>query len=117
MERNGDALPGIDILNTGYGDFELRFDPDSPADVEKAKQAITDMLKRGYAIFVMQDGQTRCVRKFDRDKNVNIIGSTPAEEVPIAETKATASDFVSPRRLFTCNMFCFAPTRLSQASQ
>ena len=90
MHNRDAALPGIDILNTGYGDFELRFDPDSPADVEKAKQTITDMLKQGYAIFVMHDGKTKRVRKFDADKNVYIIGSTPAEEVPIAETKATA---------------------------
>jgi hypothetical protein len=90
MEKNNNILPGIDILNTGYGDIELRFDPDSPADVEKAKQTITDMLKRGYAIFVEQGGKTQRVRKFDVDKNVYIIGSTPAEEVPIAETKATA---------------------------
>ena len=90
MEKTEEAQPGIDILNTGYGDFEMRFDPDSPADVEKAKQTITDMLKQGYAIFVMHEGQTRRVRKFDLDKNVYIIGSTPAEEVPITETKATA---------------------------
>ena len=90
MQKDNATLPGIDILNTGFGDFELRFDPDSPTDVEKAKQTITDMLKRGYAIFVELNGKTQRVRKFDADKNVYIIGSTPAEEVPIAETKATA---------------------------
>jgi hypothetical protein len=83
-------LPGIDVLNTGYGDFELRFDPNSPEDVQKAKETITDMLKRGYAIFVLQGKETFRVRKFDPDKNVYIIGSTPAEEVPITETRATA---------------------------
>jgi hypothetical protein len=90
MQENKTNLPGIDILNTGYGDFELRFDPDSPADVQRAKETITDMLKRGYAIFVEHNGKTQRVRKFDPDKNVYIIGSTPAEEIPIAETKATA---------------------------
>ncbi len=90
MEDKEDPLPGIDVLNTGYGDFELRFDPNKPDEVEKAKQTITDMLKRGYAIFVRQGRDTFRVRKFDVDKNVYIIGSTPAEEVPIAETRATA---------------------------
>jgi hypothetical protein len=84
------TLPGIDVLNTGYGDFEMRFDPDKPDEVQKAKETITDMLKRGYAIFIQQGKETRRVRKFDPDKNVYIIGCTPAEEVPIAETKATA---------------------------
>jgi hypothetical protein len=52
--------------------------------------SFTDMLKRGYAIFVRQGKEAFRVRKFDPDRSVYIIGSTPAEEVPIAETKATA---------------------------
>lgn len=90
MENNENPLPGIDVLNTGYGDFELRFNPNSPEEVQKAKETITDMLRRGYAIFVKKGDETFRVRKFDPDKNVYIIGSTPAEEVPISETKATA---------------------------
>jgi hypothetical protein len=89
-EPNARSLPGIDVLNTGYGDFELRFDPNKPDEVQKAKETITDMLKRGYAIFVRQGKETLRVRKFDVERNVYIIGSTPAEEVPIAETRATA---------------------------
>jgi hypothetical protein len=90
MNTKEDPLPGIDVLNTGYGDFELRFNPNSPEEVEKAKQTITDMLRRGYAIFVRKGTETFRVRKFDADKNVYIIGSTPAEEVPVAEARATA---------------------------
>jgi spore germination protein YaaH len=90
MQNKESTLPGIDVLNTGYGDFELRFDPDKPDEVQKAKETITDMLKRGYAIFIRQGEETYRVRKFDADKNVYIIGSTPAAEVPIAEAKATA---------------------------
>ncbi len=90
MQDNERPRPGIDVLNTGYGDFELRFDPNKPDEVQKAKETITDMLKRGYAIFVRQGEQTFRVRRFDPDKNVYIIGSTPAEEIPIAETRATA---------------------------
>src|SRR5690349_17284436 len=90
MQHTEQTLPGIDVLNTGYGDFELRFDPNKPDEVQKAKETITDMLKRGYAIFVRQGQETFRVRKFDVDKNVYIIGSTPAEEVPIAEAKAIA---------------------------
>lgn len=90
MENNKATFPGVDVLNTGYGDFELSFDPNRPDEVQKAKETITDMLKRGYAIFIRQGTETFRVRKFDPDKNVYIIGSTPAEEVPIAETRATA---------------------------
>jgi hypothetical protein len=90
MKNKEKPLPGVDVLNTGYGDLEIHFDPDKPDEVQKAKETITDMLKRGYAIFVRQGKQTFRVRKFDVDKNVYIIGSTPSEEVPIAETRATA---------------------------
>jgi hypothetical protein len=90
MHTTERTLPGIDVLNTGYGDFELSFDPNKPDEVQKAKETITDMLKRGYAIFVRQGKEYLRVRKFDSDKNIYIIGSTPAEEVPIAETRATA---------------------------
>lgn len=78
------------MLNTGFGDSELRCNPESPEEVQKAKETITDMLKRGYAIFVRKGKETFRVRKFDPDKSVYIIGSTPAEEVPIAVTNATA---------------------------
>jgi cysteinyl-tRNA synthetase len=90
--QNDNPLPGIDVLNTGYGDLELTFDPDKPDEVQKAKETITDMLKRGYAIFVRQGDETFRVRKFDVDRNVYIIGTTPAEEVevPVSKTRATA---------------------------
>ena len=41
MHNTEHTLPGIDVLNTGYGDFELRFDPDKPDEVQKAKETIT----------------------------------------------------------------------------
>ncbi len=88
--RSGKDLPGIDVLNTGYGHCEVRVDPDRPEDIQKAKETITDMLKRGYAIFVHEGKETKRVRKFDVDKNVYIVGCTPAEEVPVMETKVTA---------------------------
>jgi hypothetical protein len=39
---------------------------------------------------VQQGQETFRVRKFDVNKNVYIIGSTPAEEIPMADTRATA---------------------------
>ncbi len=90
MNNTEQRLAGIDVLNTGFGDFEMRFDPDKPDEVQKAKETITDMLKRGYAIFVRQGQETFRVRKFDANRNVYIIGSTPAEEIPAAGTVATA---------------------------
>lgn len=50
----------LGILNVGAGDTSLSFDPANPAEVERAKQAIVDMLRLGYAIMVRvgeQDGE------------------------------------------------------------
>ena len=82
------------MLSTGSGDFEMRFNQDNPEEVQKAKETITDMLRHGYTIFVHEgegpEATTKRVRKFDPDKNVYIIGSTPPEEVPVAKARATA---------------------------
>jgi hypothetical protein len=48
MQTDVKQLPGIDVLNTGYGDFELRFDPNKPDEVQKAKETITDMLNSPF---------------------------------------------------------------------
>jgi len=47
------------VLNAGYDDFELGFDLNQPDVVQKAKETITDMLKRGYAILVRQRNTSR----------------------------------------------------------
>ena len=82
--------PGIDVLNTGYGDFELRFNPKArPRRSKGPNQTITDMLKRGYAIFVRQGKETFRVRKFDMDRT--FISSAHARgRSSINGTRATA---------------------------
>ena len=65
------------------------------AGVDDAVYPLNDENSRDKANFVGQKGNdiyeyTAPVRKFDANKNVYIIGSTPAEEVPIAEAKAVA---------------------------
>jgi hypothetical protein len=90
MKNSETMLPGLDVLNTGHGEFELCFDPNKPNEVQKAKETITDMLKRGYAIFVQKGEETFRVRKFDVNTSTYIIGSTPAEKIPMAETRAIA---------------------------
>ena len=44
----------------------------------------------GLRSAITQTSAKAVFTKFDADKNVYIIGSTPAEEVPIAEARATA---------------------------
>ena len=42
----------LQILNIGLGDIEFRFESGDPSEVEKARRAIDDMLRRGYTILV-----------------------------------------------------------------
>jgi hypothetical protein len=90
MNTTEPSLPGIDVLNAGFGDCELSFDPSKPDEVQKAKDTITDMLQRGYAIFIRDGEETQRVRKFDANRNVYIIGCTPAVDVPMESTRVTA---------------------------
>lgn len=79
---------GLDILNCGAGDVEIRFN-DNPVEIEKASRVIQDMLKRGYSLFVPgPDGKLVRIEKFDPVNKVYIVGSWPTPEDP--ETSADA---------------------------
>jgi len=78
---------GIDILNCGEGDLEIRFKEGDAIELERAKRIIGDMLKRGYALFVRgSDGGLIRVKRFDPKQNCYVIAdgpTVPAEAVPV----------------------------------
>ncbi|WP_050028960.1 hypothetical protein [Verrucomicrobium sp. BvORR034] len=82
--------PGLDVLNTGHGHAEINFDPAKCEEVEVARNAITDMLQRGYLLFLEgADGKIVKVEAFDATQGRYIIGdcsmhpaATPAAEPP-----------------------------------
>lgn len=86
----------IDILNTGEGHMEIKLNEDDPISMERAKRIITDMIKRGYALFVHGKNNVLCrVKRFDPKKMVYIIGDgpeIPTEAIPAEETKAEKVD-------------------------
>lgn len=55
----------LDVLNVGAGHLTFRFDKNRDEEKAKAKKVITDMLKRGYMIFVLDGGEQKRVRAFD----------------------------------------------------
>jgi hypothetical protein len=63
----------LDVLNVGHGHLKFKFDKANAEEVAKAKKVITDMLKRGYMIFVQIDGEQKRVRKFDREHEEYIL--------------------------------------------
>lgn len=81
------------ILNVGEGDLKLSFDPANPMEQIQAGKTVTDMLRRGYALFVevgqTDEGQPKYARvyQFDEEKREYIIAgdgvdNTPSEEEP-----------------------------------
>jgi hypothetical protein len=77
----------LSILNTGAGDIEMKFNKDNQQEVDKAKEVITDMLRRGYAIFIEDAmGETYRVTEFDPQNNCYIIKDAPQDE-PVEEAE------------------------------
>ena len=82
--------PGLHILNTGHGHMEVNFDNGDPVELERARRIITDMLKRGYLLFIEgADGVLIKVEGFDEKTSRYIIGdgalhpaSEPLESEP-----------------------------------
>lgn len=82
----------LNIVNVGKGHLEIKFDGSDPEDVETARKAIDDMLKRKYLIIVKDaEGVEHKVDSFDPEKNLYIIKEVGGKkEVPLTEGKATA---------------------------
>ncbi len=100
----------LDVLSVGHGHMKVTITPGDKVELEKAQRMITDMLARGFSIFVeMADGSTRRVKKFDARKfcyyidppdvldEAPVAAKKPAKgrakryaEVPIAKARATA---------------------------
>lgn len=82
----------LSVLSAALGDYEIRFDKDDPADVERAKSTIKDLIARNYIIMAEVDGQWTKVLDFDPEKLVYKVAETPTsvKEAPLKDTTATA---------------------------
>lgn len=84
----------IDVLSVGRGHMRVEIPEDDPAQLEKARLMIEDMLKRGYSIFIeTSDGKTRRVKKFN-PKRMTYLIDAPDDigkvEAPVSKSRATA---------------------------
>ncbi len=89
------------ILNVGKGDTKLSFDPEKPAEVERANKVVTDMLRAGYAIMVQvgeRDGKPLYMRAEGFDAKTNeylIVGAPETKHEPMDVSDILAG---TPRR-------------------
>jgi hypothetical protein len=71
---------GLDVLSVGAGDIQINFNPIDVQEVERAKRIITDMLRRGYALFIPTGSDEKPlarVRRFIAKEGVYIIADGP----------------------------------------
>ena len=110
----------LDVLNCGAGHLTFRFDKNDPAEVEKAKKVITDMLRRGYMLFVKIEGEQKRVRQFDVEHEEYILeepDDVEAEAVATAPaTKAEAAAEAPKRRGRPVGSGKRVPMRQAQAT-
>jgi len=89
------------ILNVSAGDTKLSFDPKNKGDLKRARETVTDMLKRGFCILVEAGRDERGplyrrVQKFDPKTDEYIIAGTP-EEKPVARSVPSGAPPPAPR--------------------
>lgn len=97
------TAPGIDILNTGTGHTEIRFNNGDPIEVERARRVVVDMLRRGYVLFVHEGDRVLRVESFDSAKDVYIIAEGPLysgddDRPPITDPVGAASEPPAKRK-------------------
>lgn len=76
----------IGVLNVGAGDTKLTFDKDNPMERARSARIVTDMLKRGYVLFIEVPGSTvktyRRVLQFDEEVCEYIIADLDPQPAP-----------------------------------
>lgn len=95
----------LSILSVGEGDTTLSFDKSNPAECERAKRIIQDMLKRGFSILIKireEDGEPIYKRAKDFDPETCeyiIAGDTLIDsDQPEAIAEAPASESSAPMK-------------------
>lgn len=86
------SIGGLDVLNCNLGDLKLSFDPANPVQMDRAKRAVRDMLRRGYVIFVEVDGKLHRVKQFDESKCEYIITDAPGVESDDDDNESTLQE-------------------------
>lgn len=92
--------PGLEILNCGEGHLTITFKKDDLMEVERAKRIISDMLRRGYALFITGgDGVLTRVKRFKADTGTYLIADGPViAPVPIAPEEPLTTPIVRRKR-------------------
>jgi len=84
----------LEVLSVGKGDLKLTVGGDDPEDTERAKALITEMLQKGYAIFVETDKGLTRVKRFNPKRMTYVISEIVEDAIPPAKTRRVADKHV-----------------------
>lgn len=83
------VTPGVlEVLSVGKGDIKLTIDGDDPEEVAKGRAVITEMLSKGYGIYVETDNGLRRVKKFNPKRMTYVIAELAEPESEVAGAPA-----------------------------
>ena len=84
----------IGILNVGAGDTKLSFDHSNPMERARSARIVTDMLKRGYVLFIDTGGKNyKRVLQFDEKHCEYIIADfDPTAATETIQQEGTAAN-------------------------
>lgn len=86
----------LEVLSIGKGDLKLTVDSSNPEEREKAKRLITEMLEKGYGIYVETDKGLVRVKRFNPKRMTYVIIDEPPVET--AAAAAPPAKAAKPRK-------------------
>lgn len=95
------AYAELAVLNVGEGDMKFSFDADDVQEVARAERIVTDMLRRGYALFAEVNGKLVRLKSFDAKTASYIVADGPtaaAQPVEVEEVGEVPEPEVEPTK-------------------
>ena len=89
-------MGSLSILNAGAGDIKLSYDNSNVAEAIRAKRMIEDMMKRGYALLVEDNGVYTRATAFDSQHGEYIIADYEPQAAATTRTEAQEKTFPDP---------------------
>ena len=75
------VCPGmLEVLSVGKGDLKITVGGPDPAEIEKGRKLIEDMLRAGYGIFVETDKGLTRVKRFNPKRMSYVVTEFPEGE-------------------------------------
>lgn len=71
----------LDVLTCGDGHAELKFDKNDPVETERARRAVTTLMKSGCILFIERDGKLVLVEAFDPKTDTYLITDVPTDTI------------------------------------